>query len=322
MDGNNTYTEITDSTQQANSVNFQYLGIRTVINTTDLNFRATNWFTLYTGYQFSTRHIKSIEDGALPGDPLTGITAEQDNTIHAGEFGLRLRPIKPLTVTLDAEIGRADHPFVPISEKNYHALSGRVQYKWKSVVLSAFAKTNYNNNSISITAASSRSRNYGASSSWTPAAWFSLDASYNKIHLDTLSGIAYFLSGSLVNSTSVYVSNIHAANLGARFSVRKRVDLYVGYITRRTQATGEAPLRSWRSRTRSMASIRFISLRRSAYLPVAAGQSVGEVEQQNPLECGLSVLSLRRAVLRAAELSCAYWLHQLHVGLLTNVPRD
>jgi hypothetical protein len=237
MDGNNTYTEITDSTQQANTVNFQYLGIRTVINTTDLNFRATDWFTLYSGYQFSTRHIKSIEDGAFPGDPLTGITAEQDNTIHAGEFGLRLRPIKPLTVTVDAEIGRADHPFTPISEKNYHDLSGRVQYKWKSVVLSAFSKANYNNNSISITSASSHSRNYGASASWTPAAWFSLDASYNKIHLDTLSGIAYFLSGSLVNSTSVYVSNIHAANLGARFSVRKRVDLYVGY--NHTQDTGD-----------------------------------------------------------------------------------
>jgi hypothetical protein len=237
MDGSNTYTEITDATQQVNSVNFQYLGIRSLINTTDLNYRATNWFTLYSGYQFSTRHIKSIEDGALPGAPLTGLAGEQDNTIHAGEFGLRLRPIKPLTVTLDGEVGHADHPFTPISEKDYHALSGRVQYKMRSLVLSAFTKTDYNNNSISITSASSHSRNYGASAAWTPATWFSLDASYNKIHLDNLSGSAYFLSGSLVNSTSVYVSNIHAANLGARFNIRKRIDLYVGY--NHTQDTGD-----------------------------------------------------------------------------------
>jgi len=34
---------------------------------------------------------------------------------------------------------------------------------------------------------------------------------------------------SPLTSNQVYISNIHAANLGARFVVTKRVDLYVGY---------------------------------------------------------------------------------------------
>ena len=39
---------------------------------------------------------------------------------------------------------------------------------------------------------SSHSRNYSANASWAPRDWFSFDASYMKLHLDTLGGIAYF----------------------------------------------------------------------------------------------------------------------------------
>ena len=49
------------------------------------------------------------------------------------------------------------------------------------------------------------------------------------MHLNTAGGIAYFLQGDLVNGNSVYVSNIHAVNVSARFNVRKRAEIYVGY---------------------------------------------------------------------------------------------
>ena len=55
------------------------------------------------------------------------------------------------------------------------------------------------------------------------------------MHLDTMSGIAYFatLSGRnpsfVQGDLSLYRSNIHAVNIGARASIRKRADIFFGY---------------------------------------------------------------------------------------------
>ena len=69
----------------------------------------------------------------------------------------------------------------------------------------------------------SHSRQYSANASWTPGTWVSFDASYAKIHLDTRAGIAFFANvgnGNRVQAIpSYYTSNIHAANLSARFAV-------------------------------------------------------------------------------------------------------
>jgi hypothetical protein len=57
--------------------------------------------------------------------------------------------------------------------------------------------------------------------------------------MDTTGGLAFF--AGVTRSTlqtlesPLYISNIHAANLGTRLSIRKRADLYLGYsITRDT----------------------------------------------------------------------------------------
>jgi hypothetical protein len=149
-----------------------------------------------------------------------------------------LQPIRPLTVNLDTEIGRASRPIFPISERNYHLLGARVQYKTRSLVVSAAARANYNINSISVTEHSSRARSYWLDASWTPRPWFGIDAGYSKLHLNTLSGIAYFLSGEFVTGDrSIYISNIHSGNAMAHFGITKWVDLAVGYS--RVQDVGD-----------------------------------------------------------------------------------
>ena len=228
IDGDSTFTEINNATLNTAVVNFQYLGIQAITNTTDVNYQWNNWASVYGGYQFSNRRIRSTEQTVSDGFP-DSIKAEQENTVHAGLFGLRLRPTKALTIRLDAEVGRANRPFYPISEKNYQAFGGRIQYKRKSLVLSAAARSNYNTNSVILSAHSSRSRNYSVDASWTPKEWFSFDAGYSKLHLNTASGIAYFLQGDLVNGNSVYISNIHAVNVSARFNLKNRAEIYVGY---------------------------------------------------------------------------------------------
>ena len=87
---------------------------------------------------------------------------------------------------------------------------------------------------------SSHSRNYSANASLAPKDWLSLDASYMKLHLDTAGGIAFFAGAPgppCRPAFRIYRSNVHAGNLGARFAITKRADLYVGYTI--TKDTGD-----------------------------------------------------------------------------------
>src|SRR5262249_28732838 len=56
---------------------------------------------------------------------------------------------------------------------------------------------------------------------------------YMKLHLDTMSAIAYFAGtgnrNTLQSAISYYRSNIHAATLSVRIAVQRRADLYFAY---------------------------------------------------------------------------------------------
>ena len=229
MEGDATFLQLNNATLQSQFLYFNLLAIRTVSNTTEANYRVAKWLGLTAGYQYSVRRIRSVEQFQSATGAAGTTPAEQENHLHAGLLGLRIQPIKPLTFTLDAEVGRTDRPFYTVSEKNYHALGARVQYKHKTLLLAAATRSSYNNNSISVTAYSSRARNYSLDASWVPRNWLAFDAGYSKQHLDTVGGIAYFTSSLILGEQSLYISNIHAINLGVRFGVGKRVDLYAGY---------------------------------------------------------------------------------------------
>ena len=241
IDGDATFTQFDNATLTANALNFQYLGIRTITNSTDANYRASSWLGFYGGYHYSTRRIRSIEDFTVPGFPFDTTLNEQTNHIHSGLAGLRVQLFKPLTVNFDGEIDRADRPFYPISDRAYHALGARARYKQGNLLISAGYRQNYNNNSISISSYSSHSRNYSADASWVARGWLSFDAAYSKLHLDTISGLSFFAGtprAQLVepgNYESLYFSNIHAGNLGVRANLKKGATFYAGYsITRDT----------------------------------------------------------------------------------------
>lgn len=237
IDGNSIFAQFDTATQSVSYLAFEFLGIRTIANETDLNYQATKWLSLFGGYQYSDRQIRSIEESNFAGN-IFNSPSEQSNLLHTGIFGIRLRPVKGLTVVLNGEVGRANRPLTPVSERNYQALDGRVLYKVKQFQFSAVSQANYNSNSVSLSSYSSHARNYGANGTWTPRDWFSLDAGYSKLHLDTLGGIAYFASGQFVPSDeSLYISNLHTGTLTARFALTKRTDLFVGYS--HTQDTGD-----------------------------------------------------------------------------------
>jgi len=242
IDGTSDYLQLNLAAQTQDFISFRYLGLRTIANATDAHYRVNNWLSFYGGYHYSERRIKDIEELAVA-SPFSGPMYEQQNHLQAGLLGIRIKPVQAMTINLESEIGRADRPFTPVSDRNYHALGGRLEYRVKKLTLGAAYKENYNNNSVSVTSYSSHARNYSANASWAPHDWFTLDASYSKLHLDALSGIAFFTGPAEVSpltSNQIYISNIHAANLVARFVVAKRVDLYVGYTITRDTGDGRS----------------------------------------------------------------------------------
>ncbi len=222
-------------------VPYTYLGIRDISNSTGVEIRVRKWFAIHTGYQYSDRRIAVIDGqenfGAPAPAPPANTPFTQVNILQEGSLGFRLHPIKALTILADGEFGRNNQPYTPISDKNYQTFRARIEYKQKSFRLGASAKTDYNSNSITLTSFASHSRSYSADFSWTPKEWFAIDASYNKLHLNTLGGIFFFENGAPLNTESIYISNIHAGNLGARFVLGKRADFYIGYT--HTQDTGD-----------------------------------------------------------------------------------
>jgi hypothetical protein len=235
-EGNSAYAQIDDATQTADFTFFEYLGIFTVSNQTEADYRPKRWLGFFGGYDYSQRRIRSVQQLLSPGGAPTAY--DQTNRLNAGRFGVRLNALKALTITAEGEIGRNSLPFAPKSDGSYHALTARIRYKLRKLDLNAWSHADYNVNAVSLTAYSSHSRTYAASASWTPVSWLGLDASYSKLHLDTLGGLAYFAGPvAVLGEHSYYVSNIHSANLGVRFEVRKLASLYVGYSI--VQDTGD-----------------------------------------------------------------------------------
>jgi hypothetical protein len=227
--GNSFFAQFDSQTQTTAVQFYNYLGIRTVANDTSLNYQISPLWGVMAGYHYSNRLITSQSEftfaGATSSNP-----AEQSNQLRSGEMGMRFAPWKPLSVLFSAEIGTNSHPFTPIANADYHALSGRVQYRAKAFRLTGAINANYNANSVSLTSYASQSRTYSLNGSWTPRDRFTIDAGFTRAHIYTIGGIAYFLDQQLIqNQSSVYLSNINSIYTGIRYEFGSRVDFYVGY---------------------------------------------------------------------------------------------
>jgi hypothetical protein len=244
--GPSSYSEFNTGTDLGTSVYFRYLGDRLVTNSTTLNYRVNDWIGFFGGYAYTDRLVRTLEGFSVPAfNSSTSDLYETSNHLNTGRAGVRLRPVKPLTITLNGEVGRANNPLTPISDRDYHTLGGRVDYRVKKLQLSTSYGQIYNVGApSSITSYSSHSRNYTASASLAPNNWFALDASYMKLHLDTVTGLQFFAGVNRpqlqTTYSSFYVSNVHAVNVGARFSIAKRADAYVGYSLTKDTGDGRA----------------------------------------------------------------------------------
>ncbi|HEY4365546.1 MAG TPA: hypothetical protein VGN17_31585 [Bryobacteraceae bacterium] len=238
MSGENFFSQLVNGAPATPTIAFNDFGILTIANSTDLQIRVRPWLMIHGGYEYSDRRITAVEDFNLISNAFAPARYSQTNLLHTGNVGFRIKPAKAFTLSLDGELGRADKPIYPISDKDYHALKARAEYRRKTVRFTAFARSDYNTNSNSLTSFASHSRQYGADVSWVHSERFSLDAGYSRMHLDTLGGISYFVARTQVNGDqSYYVSNIHTVTVMAHFVVHKRADVLLGY--NHVQDTGD-----------------------------------------------------------------------------------
>lgn len=274
MEGDGRYAELNNGTAGLALVSFQNLGIRNISNASEAAWQPRKWVGFFGNYQFSERRIRSTEllDETLPGRVKPD---EQFNRQKAGAGGIRLQPAKPLRILFSAEVGRNDQPFYPTSDKDYHALNARVQYRVAKYNLSTDYRSFTNTNSTSLFVHSSSGRSWSANGGWSPRSGLQFDAGYSYIHLDTLTGLAYFASFELIErDRSYYLSNLHTFHAGAQVQIRKRVDLYAGYVRTQDRADG-----------RTSADVSPVSgiLLNPATAPLFASVQVFPVAYQSPM---------------------------------------
>jgi hypothetical protein len=236
--GNSYYSQFDSPAQTVVVLFYNYLGIRTIANDTNVNYQASPLWGVTAGYHYSDRLIRSNEQFTFEGT-VSNTPAEQTNQLHSADLGIRIRPWKPWSVILSAEIGRNSMPFSPIADRDYHVLNGRLQYRTETLQVTGVASANYNTNSVLLSSYGSQSRTYSVSGTWTPPlSRFSVDAGFSRLHTYTIGGIAYFLNRQLYQGqSSIYLSNINSIYAGVRYTLWGRADLYAGYT--RVQDLGD-----------------------------------------------------------------------------------
>lgn len=247
INGDSYFTEFFNGIGFATTLNFNFLGVRTVVNSTDVNYTVNRWLGAYAGYTYSDRQIRVEEAFAVPSVAGTASSNlyEQEAHLSAELAGIRLRPVKPLTVNLEGEVGHASHPLDTIALRNYHTLGARAQYRTRTLQLMGHYRELYNENApLNFLTYSSRSRETSVSGSWSGRNWFSVDASYTKLHLDTVGGLAFFAGLPFpqlqTGFNSIYISNIHSATLMMHFTIGRRADLMLGYALTKDTGDGRA----------------------------------------------------------------------------------
>ena len=198
----------------------------------------------------------ALEDGILPAgctvnadgsvsyqtpSPTFGPPSVTDINYNGAVFGLWLKPIQPLSINVDAEVGSGNNTFTPLGARNYQEVRARVRYRPSSRLnLTAYFQTTDGQNPIVNVNGSQHDRSGGFSVSLMPFEKFSAQLGYNydNIHSDLL--ICYTsdfeqpglpecpgVSG-LVQQSSPYTSSVNTGFVDFLWTPVNRLSLEVG----------------------------------------------------------------------------------------------
>lgn len=167
-----------------------------------------------------------------------GVTDINTNTAVLGFWA---KPVKNLSINLDAEIGTANNTFTRLSPQDSQQFRARAQYKMSAwLSLSGYFLTSQGqNNPLSING-SQHNRNAGFSLSFTPVENFSAQIGYNYNNIYSRLLICFTSSAALpglpacpgvtglVQQLSTYDSTVNTGFIDFVWTPLKRVTLEVG----------------------------------------------------------------------------------------------
>ena len=224
---------------------FSHLGIRRISNATEANFRAVKAVSLYGAYKLSSRRARSSDAVEYENFGFGRDLEAVDNRFSSGAAGVRWLPGRNLRASFDLEIGRADRPLTPTSERRFHNQSARMRWRRDNLTLSGYFKNRVNDNPTELLAYSSRSRGHGVHASWVHAdSGTVFDAGYSRLDIDVSTGIVDLFSfeGDLERLRSVYAGNIHNLSFAMRAAPLERLTLHLGYNLTKDTGGGEFDL--------------------------------------------------------------------------------
>jgi len=216
-----------------------------VSDSLEANYRLTKWLGLASEYRYTERWLDYdlFRTGTTNNTDLNSLS----NHLHLGTIGVRLKPVQPLSISLDAGIGRDNSPETPVAPAHFHTVKGRVQYRQKRLTLTGTYRQQYNLNApqpVVFTSTygvppnsfyASHSRDYSVTASFEVRRHLALDVSYSKSHLDTLANMWVEEPANATTVVSVpgyvseYISNIHTVSIMSRVSFKDRLTFYAGY---------------------------------------------------------------------------------------------
>ncbi len=225
---------------------FEDLDIRHMTNATEASFRPVEQLSVYGAYCYSARRVGTRAAFEFPDFVFEQELFEVDNNVHTGAAGLRWLINRELRASVDFEVGRSDQPLTPVSDRNFHNESARLQWRKQVWTVTGFFANRINNSPSALTDYSSKSRRGGFHASWAdPDRPFTLDGGYTWLHLDTAAGIFNLFQAQQQHAPAArtfYTSNLHTANFGGRFQPHTRLTLYLGYALAKDTADGRSGL--------------------------------------------------------------------------------
>jgi len=217
------------------------LDVKRYSESLDLNYRAASWLGLNANYMYTDRSVDQIIYRS--GTTNSNVPTALGNHLNAGTVGFRLKPLKGLSLNLDAGVGRDNGAFTPESLANYHLIKARAEYRYRKLRLSSTYRQVYNVNApVLYSYDTQHTRGISGTASYELNKRWWLDVSYSKLHQDTFSLLYPELpsaAGPITNVrgySSVYLSNIHTGTFMSRTQFG-RATITLGYTI--TQDAGD-----------------------------------------------------------------------------------
>lgn len=214
----------------------QHLGVRHITNSTEANYRPTDQLGFYGGYRHRERRVRT--QAFVPRFNFEESLLGVDNSVDVGAAGIRWTPMREIRASLDVEVGRADQPLTPVSDRKLHNERARISWRRDGLSIAGFFKNEINDSRVQISDYSSDRRSAGASAFWASSDGdVTIDGGYTWLSASSSAGIFNLINPGAAART-VYESNLHTLQFATQLRLLERATLHFGYTAAKDTGDG------------------------------------------------------------------------------------